>query len=170
MCVERERKKNRQKSFDRQLCGSFSCPTCCSEGYDRWRQAFCTPQCNSQEGCKIIANLCSHLPAVCAQPCSPARGKLSSLTATNKYTHVLTGTCKYSDAAPCNSPRRTMDAVYIKMAASPIDISQSRRAIPQCNLHPTHLLHSLQIITCCAEAACMCVCLGTSVFMCVIVL
>lgn len=50
-----------------------------------------------------------------------------------------------------------MDEVYVEMAASPIDISLSCRAIPQCNLHPTptHLLHSFQIITCCTEAASM---------------
>lgn len=41
------------------------------------------------------------------------------------------------------------------MAASSIDIPLSCRAIPQCNLHPTHLLYSLWIIACCKEAACV---------------
>lgn len=52
MCEEQ---LDREKGFDRQVV--FSCPTCCFEGYDRWRQAFCTPLCRSQEGFRIIAKL-----------------------------------------------------------------------------------------------------------------
>lgn len=48
-----------------------------------------------------------------------------------------------------------MNEVFRKMAASSIDIPPSCRAIPQCNLHPTHLLHSLRIIACFTEAACV---------------
>lgn len=105
-----------------------------------------------KRGSELLLNSCSHF--VHSQ-CSPASGKSLSLTKTNKYTHVLRGTCKYSDTAPRNSPQRTMNEVFRKMAASSIDIPPSCRAIPQCNLRPTHLLHSLRIIACFTEAACV---------------
>lgn len=120
----------RDKSFDGQP--GFSCPACCFEGCDRWRQTFYTPLCRSQEGFRIIAKL---VFPFCAQPvlCSERQITLSDRHKQMSWeVHVNTMTLR----PPCNSPQRTMNEVFIKMAASSIDIPASCRAIPQCNLFP----------------------------------
>lgn len=118
----------------------FSRPACCFEGYDRWRQALSTPQCRSREGAR---NYCWTRVPIYRQfghsLCSPAWGKSSSLTETNKYTHVLTGTCKYSDTAPCNSPRRTMDEAHIKKWQPP-PLTSLRPAEPHTMQFAPHAL------------------------------
>lgn len=141
----------------------LSCPSCCFEGYDRWRRAFCTPRCCSQEGFEIIAKLMFPFTGCLCTASVLQRGANHPLWQRQTNTPTFRrGTCKYSDLAPCNSPRRTMQQVCIKTAAASIDIFQCRRAVPQCNLHPTHFLYSFQIITCCTQAVCICACLSTS--------
>lgn len=92
-----------------------------------------------QRGSESLRDPCSHLPAVCAQPVFSGEGQIilsdkgQTNTPTFQRTRVNTVTLP-----PCNSPHRTMDEVHVNMAASSIDIFQSCRAVPQCNLHPTH--------------------------------
>ena len=104
MCVGQ---LEREKSFDRQV-GCFFCffwrPTRCFEGYDRWRQALCTPRRRSQEGFGIIAKLMFPIYGQFVHSqCSPARrgGQIIlSDKRQTKYTHVLRGTSKYGGAGP----------------------------------------------------------------------
>lgn len=103
-----------------------------------------------QSGSELLPNACSHFTL---SQCCPASVKSLSPTETNIYTHVLRATCKYSDTAP--AIRRRQDPMrFSKMAASSTDIPLSHRAVPQCNLHSTHLLPALRVIACCMEDAC----------------
>lgn len=155
-----EQKLERKMSSDRQLfvfCFFLFCFVLLSCGLPAGLRAMTGgDRCSThldvalQSGSELLPNACSHFAL---SQCCPASVKSLSLTETNIYTHVLRATCKYSDTAPAIH-RRQERMRFSKMATSSIDIPPSPRAVPQCNLHSTHLLQSLRVIACCTEEAC----------------
>lgn len=121
----------------------FFCPTCCWEGYDRWRQAFCTPPCPSQEGSRIIAKLVFPFTDSLCTASVHQRGKNHPLWQRQTNTPTLSRERLNAMTLSPAIHNKGQWMRCMKMAASSIDIFQSCSAVPQCNLHPTHSLHSL---------------------------
>lgn len=147
MCARQLKKQNKTKTENKEFPtdGCFFFVVACLLFWGLWQVATGVPRAplrgSREGGSELLLNPCSHF--VRSQCFPPGERQITlSPTETNKYTHVLRGACKYSDTAPRNPPRRTMNEVFIKMAAPPIDIPPSRRALPQHNLHPTHTFHS----------------------------